>query len=49
LIFDQKIGQCISQVPVVIPEAKMNISQVFDQNGLNINNVSEGETIKETA
>ena len=34
---------------MVIPEAEVNISQVFDQNGLDINNASEGETIRETA
>jgi len=34
---------------VVILEAEVNISQVFDQNGLDINNASEGETIREIA
>jgi len=42
LISDQRIGWYISQVPVVIPEAEVNISLVSD-------NISEGETIKETA
>ena len=49
LIPNQRIGQYISQAPVVIPEVKVNISQVFDQNGFDINNVLEGETIRETA
>jgi len=49
LILDQRIGWCISQALVVISEAKVNISQVFDQNGLDINNASEGETIREIA
>ncbi len=30
LIPDQRIGRYISQAPVVIPEAEVNISQVFD-------------------
>ena len=49
LIPDQRIGRYISQAPVMIPEAEENISQVFDQNGLDINNAPEGETIRETA
>jgi len=48
LIPDQRIGRYISQAPVMIPEAEENISQVFDQNGLDINNAPEGETIRET-
>src|SRR5207244_3620675 len=42
LISDQRIGQYISQVLVVAPEAEVNISLVSD-------NAPEGETIKETA
>ena len=34
---------------MVIPEAEVNISQVFDQNRLDINNIPEGETIREMA
>ncbi len=46
LIFNQRIGWCISQVLMKIPEVEVNISQVFDQNELDINNVSEGKTIR---
>ncbi len=34
---------------MVILEAEVNISQVFDQNGFDINNISEGETIRKIA
>ncbi len=33
----------------MILEAEVNISQVFDQNGLDINNASKGETIRKMA
>ncbi len=49
LIPDQRIGWYISQAPVMISEVEVNISQVFDQNRLDINNVPKGEIIRETA